>query len=68
MSAYEVLVVAFKTVIVDAETEDEALDFVRDEVGAPFGWEVDEISIDSTPKTEEEIQHAMRHGAEDLRD
>jgi len=67
-NTYEVLVVAYKTFVVEAEDEQEAIDIVFDEAVTPSDWEQDEISIDSCLETEEEIAQALRHGADDLRD
>jgi len=68
MSTYEVLVVAFKTVIIEAEDELTAIDIVHDEAIAPYGWEVDEISIEDELADDLQIDKAIKNGAEDLRD
>jgi len=68
MQTYEVLVIAYKTVIVEAEDRDEAIEIVVDESIAPYGWERDEVSIEAVLDTEEEIDRAIKNGAEDLRD
>lgn len=68
MPKYEILLRAYKTCVVEAEGEREALEVADDLMSPSWDWELDELSIEEELETEEDVLRAIRHGAEDLRD
>lgn len=62
---FEVSIKAYRSVIVEAEDEDDALDIVGDEC-TDSNWEIDEWRVENELKTEKDIKQAKECGAVDL--
>ena len=68
MRYFEVTITAFKTVVINAENEQEAIALVREETGTPFNWEIDDISIASELDSIEDAEDFIAQGCEDFMD
>lgn len=60
---FEVLVTGWRTLVVSAKNEEEAMEAASDEVGFLSDWETDEYKVERELKSREEIERAVRHGA-----
>lgn len=61
MKTYEITVKAFATLVVSAESEEDALAIAGNEVIVPSGWEHDESAAEIELTTEASIECAIRH-------
>lgn len=63
MNTYTVLIRAYTTVVVEAETQDAALEIAREAaaVWEPSGWEIEDRRIDDTLNDAKDIERAIRH-------
>jgi hypothetical protein len=61
MKHFEILIKTQTTLVVEAEDENSAMEFASDEIGFNNnGFELDRMSVESEPATEEEIQFAIK--------
>ncbi len=60
MKTYEILIKAYTSVVVKAESADDALEIAADEISMGK-FELDEMAVEKELKTEEEIEAAVRH-------
>ena len=67
LKTFEVLITAYKTVIVEASSEDEAMEIASEECTSS-DWEADRWSIEKELKTANDIDQAKRSGAIPIED
>ena len=61
---FEVLITAFKTVVVKAEDESHAKEIAINQVSMRDNWSRDEISIEKTLSSEDEVSVALHRTPE----
>lgn len=69
MPRYEVLLKAYRSVLVEADDEEDAFEIVQEEcVTGISDWDIDDITIEQEIKSDQEYEVAKRSGATPIED
>lgn len=67
MKKFEILVTAYRAVIIEAEDKEDAMEIDAEEC-RDFDWEIDAWNIERELETEDAVKASLRHGAKLLED